>query len=76
MEEGNKYQKAIKNSDCRERPKDLNWYQAKGAESLFKEIMAENHLVFRGIWTSSYWYMKLRGSQTGSTQKRLHQDTL
>lgn len=24
MEEGNKYQKAIKNYDCRERPKDLN----------------------------------------------------
>ena len=77
MEEGNKYQKSIKNYDCRERPKDLNWFQAKGAESLFKEIMAENQLVFRGIWTSwSSWYMKLRGSQTGSTQKRLHQDTL
>ena len=70
MEEGNKYQKAIKNYDCRERTKDLNWYQAKGAESLFKEIMAENHLVFRGIWTSwSSWYMKLRGSQTGSLKK-------
>ena len=46
----------------------------KEAESLFKEIMAENFEIWGEICSPKF--MKLTGPQTNSTEKDLLQDTL